>query len=214
MEIKVGNKKLNIKKWKGKNKKDFIRLVNDSDTDNQKLLDILVYSCIEEDVILSTEEFRYVLTRIRAYSLGETISFEFYCDKCQEIFHREMKLIDIIRYTYKPLKEIKFDKTKIKLGEIKNKEIYTEKVSEDPDYDFLFRIESINGNDTFTLTELMDIIDNFDIDVIEKVMEIYEDHRFKVDDTNIVKCDCGHEMIFQFDELPGFFPEKWFDSEE
>lgn len=212
MKIIVGDKNLTITKWKGKNKKDFIRLVNDQDSNNQQLLETLVYSCIEEDVILSTEEFRYVLTRIRAYSLGELIKFEFLCDECQEVFHREMELNDIITYSHKTLKDIKVPGAKIKFGDIKNKAIYTEKIAEDPDYDFLFRIASINGNDTFTLSELEEILDNLDIDVLEEVMSIYEEHRFKVQDVNTVTCDCGNEMQFKFDELPGFFPENWFEE--
>lgn len=212
MKIKVGDKELTISKWKGKNKKDFVRMVGNQDIDNQQLLETLVYSCIEEDVVLSTEEFRYVLTRIRAYSLGETIKFDFFCDECQNVFTRELELKDIITYSHKKLKDIKIPGAKIKFGDIKNKTIYTEKIAEDPDYDFLFRIASINGNDTFTLSELEDILDNLDIDVLEEVMSIYEEHRFKVQDVNTVTCDCGHEMTFKFDELPGFFPDNWFED--
>lgn len=216
MKIRVGSKDITIQKWKGKNKKDFIKLLKETDDSiecEEKMMDILVYSCIEEDVILSTEEFRYVLSRIRALSLGEEIEIEFYCDKCQEIFKQTFNIKDVINFSYKPLKEIKIPGAKIKLGEIKNKKIYTEKIAEDPVYDFLLRIESINGNTTFNLTELEEIVDSMDLDVYENVMSIYKEHKFKILDVNTVKCNCGNEMLFKFDELPGFFPDSWFDED-
>ncbi|QAU04559.1 hypothetical protein Va1_276 [Vibrio phage Va1] len=210
--IKMGDKTLTISKWKGRNKKEFTRLLNDPEKNEQQMMDSLVYSCIEEDVILSTDEFRYALSQIRAYSLGEEIDFEFYCDKCHKTFNKKMNISDIIRFDYKPLKTIKVGDVKIKLGNIKNKAIYAEKVVEDPLYDFLMRIDEINGNDTFSLLELEEIIDELELDVLEEIMKIYEDHRFKIDDINTVKCECSHEMTFKFDELPGFFPESWFEE--
>lgn len=213
MKLTVGEKTITISKWKGKNKKNFVKLLNSDEPNEQKVMDTLVYSCIEEkDVILSTDEFRYVLSKIRALSLGENIDFEFYCEKCKEIFKRRIKISDTIRYTYKDLKEIKIPGAMIKLGPVKNKEMYLNKIAEDPDFDMLFRIESINGNDTFTLNELENIIDDLDIDVLEKVVSIFDEHKFKIDDTNTVTCDCKHEMKFKFDELPDFFPSSWFDE--
>ncbi|UOK16787.1 hypothetical protein [Vibrio phage phiKT1024] len=211
-KIKMGDKTLTINKWKGRNKKEFTRLLNDPEKNEQQMMESLVYSCIDEDVVLSTDEFRYILSQIRAHSLGEDINFEFYCDKCNETFKKTLRISDIIRFNHKPLKNIKVDGVKIKLGEIKNKEIYAEKVVEDPLYDFLMRIEEINGNDTFSLLELEEIIDELELDVLEEVMKIYEDHRFKIDDINTVTCECSHEMTFKFDELPGFFPESWFEE--
>lgn len=211
MKIKVSDKTITINKWKGKNKKEFTRLLNDPKANEQQMMESLVYSCIDEDVILSVDEFRYVLSRIRAISLGEEINIEFYCNECEKTFTKSFELKDIIRFNYKELKEIKVNNIHIKLGNIKNKAIYSEKVAEDSNYDFLFRIEEINGNDAFSLNELEEIVDDIDLDDLEKIMEIYEDHRFKIDDINTVECECGHKMKFQFDELPGFFPDSWFE---
>lgn len=214
MKIQVGNKTLTISKWKGKHKKEFISAINNNQ-DNQneeKIKNILVYSCIEEDVVLTPDEFRYVLSRIRAYSLGEEIKIDFYCPKCGETFEKIFQIKDIIRPEYKKLQEIKVQDLEIKLGEIKNKEIFYEKILEDPIYELLFKVKSFNGNDTFNLEELEELFDNLDIDVLEKVLEIYEEHRFQIDDINSVTCECGNSMVFEFDELPGFFPENWFGN--
>ena len=171
----------------------------------------LVYDCITENVILSTEEFKYVLSRIRAFSLGENIDIDFYCSECGKQEIKTFKLIDIIRGTYKPLKEIKVKNVHIKLGEIKNKDFYIKKIQEDENFDFLLRIEEFNSDRTFTLEKLIDIIDNLDIDILTEILEIYEDHKFKIDDINVIECDCGFSEKYEFDELPGFFPESWFE---
>ena len=78
MKIKLGNKELTIRKWKGRDKKKFMAAVNAELLDEQEITNSLVYDCIEEDVALSDDEFKYMLSKIRAYSLGEDISIEFY----------------------------------------------------------------------------------------------------------------------------------------
>lgn len=216
MKVQVGNKTLTISKWKGKNKKEFIKCINENNQTSQvdndsKIKDILVYSCINEDVILTPDEFRYVLSRIRAYSLGEDITINFYCPKCGETFEKIFQIKDIIKPEYKKLTEIKVDDLCIKIGDIKNKDIFYEKIKEDNIYELLFKVKSFNDNDTFNLEELEELFDSLDIDILEKVLEIYEEHRFKIDDINSVECECGNTMIFEFDELPGFFPENWFE---
>ena len=209
MEIVLGDKTLHYRKWKGHNKKKFISLMN-SENDQKEIADALVYSCIEEDVPLSPDEYKYMMSRIRAYSLGEEIKMEFYCKECGNIFTKDLLIKDLIRFKYKKLDEIKFKDIMIKLGKIKNKDFYLQKIQEDINYDFLLRIEKFNDSDTFTLEELENIIDDLDIDILENIMEQYLDAKFRLDDINTITCDCGHEHTYQFDELPGFLPESWY----
>lgn len=211
MKLIVGDKTLTIRKWKGKDKRNFINSINKDNINENEVMSALVYDCIEEDVILSVDEFRYVLSRIRAYSLGEDINIEFLCSACEHIHPKTFKLEDIIRYTYTPLNEIKVSGNVIKLGPIKNKDLYIKRMSEDEIFDFLMRIESFNGDDTFTLESLTDQIDDLDIDVLTEIMDKFESCKFKIDDQNSVTCpECGHVDEFIFDELPGFFPDNWF----
>jgi hypothetical protein len=212
MKIQVGNKNLTIRKWKGKDKKAFINALKKNDVQQNEIMDVLVYSCIEEDVVLSVDEFRYVLSRIRAYSLGEDISIDFLCSECGTLYTKIFKLKDIIRYTYNGLNEIKVQGHVIELGEIKNKDAYVELVLKDPLYDLLLRVESIDGDDAFTLESLISTFDELDVDVLDEIIDIWESSKFKLDDLNIVTCSneqCGKETTYVFDELPSFFPESW-----
>jgi hypothetical protein len=213
MELKLGNRTIHIRKWKGKDKKNFINSLKSENVDKLKLMNTLVYDCIEEDVILSNEEFKYVLTRIRAESLGEEFDIEFYCDGCGSLFTKKLLLKDIITYSFDELKEINVHGISIKLGPIKNKEVYLDLMDKDENYDFLLRIESFNGDDSFTLKELEEKIDDLDLDVLTDIMEIYHKSRFTVKDVNTITCNCGKSHRYIFDEIPGFLPEDWFKLE-
>lgn len=212
LKLKVGNKVINCRKWKGKDKKRFISAINKENVSETEVMESLVYDCIQEDVILDVEEFRYVLSRIRAYSLGENIHIDFYCENCGGLYEKDFKLKDIISYSYKGLSELKSGDTVIKLGEIKNKELYTKYIQEDDIYDLLLRVEQFNGDNAFTLETLVDKFDDLDIDVLADLLEQFEQSKFKVDDVNSVECThCKKETNFKFDELPEFFPETWFN---
>ena len=63
------------------------------------------------------------------------------------------------------------------------------------------------------LEDLEKKFDDLDIDVLTEVMRQFNEARFKIDDVNVVKCQCGKEQAYQFDELPGFLPESWFIEE-
>lgn len=210
MKISIGSKNLEIRKWKGSDKKNFLLALKKKDVDITQVMQTLVYDCISEEVALSPDEFKYVLSRIRAYSLGEEFNVEFYCKDCTNTFKRTFTLKETVRFTYKPIQEINVQVVKIKLGEIRNKDFYIKKIAEDTEYDFLLRISSINDNESFSLQELEDIIDDINIDILTDIVEIWEDHKFKIDDVNTVKCDCGKSHTYKFDEIPEFLPTMWF----
>ena len=215
-KVQVGNKTVTIRKWKGADRKLFVKTIKERNLESPDLTNGLVYNCIDENYTFNAEEFRYLLTRIRAFTLGENIKFKFSCSECKEIFEEERELKDILKPKYKELKEINVDNINIKIGEIKNREFYQKIISENYDdsvfYDFLLRIESFNGNDMFTFDELVEMFDDLDVDVLEKIIEIWEDSKFEIDDVNEVVCPkCSHKMNYIFDEIPEFFPTKWFE---
>lgn len=218
MKLQINNKEITIRKWKGKDKRNFVKSIgetaDDGNSTETSILNSLVYSCIEEDVILSPEEFKFVISRIRSISLGETINYEFRCEECNHVHSLECKITDIIKDIQGNKKDtISTEGVEIKLGEIRNKDFYNTKVLEDESYDLILRIAEINGADTFTLDEVIDFLDDLDLDVLEDVLEQYDEIRFRVDDTNEVSCpECKFTESYKFDEMPGFLPETWFTN--
>lgn len=214
MKLDLGNKTITIRKWKGKDRKKFISALNKLSevpdlTSEMEIMQALVYSCIEEDVVLSLDEFRYVLSRIRAYSLGEEVSLTLECPSCATVHTSKHKLSNIIRFENKGLTDIVVGDVTLELSEPSNREIYIAKVAEDPIYDLILRIREFG--DAYTSEEIEEALEDLDIDVLDKILEIYEDRRFKVKDIAKIQCPkCEAQQLYSFDEIPGFFPDEWF----
>lgn len=214
MKIKLKDQEITVRKWKGKDKKKFMNEMNQPEPDEAKIMQALVYNCIEEeDVVLSTDEFKYVISMIRSISLGDEIKYNFFCTECEETTERKYYITDIIRGTFGEGNTIEAEGVSITLGEIRNKEFYAKKIQEGSIFDFFLRIKEINGNDAFDLEFLIDFFDDLDLDVLDDVLKQYDAIRFKVDDVNDFVCDCGHTESYHFDELPEFFPSSWFNED-
>lgn len=214
MKVKLNNQEITIRKWKAKEKKEFLNTVRNSES-LDTLQDVLVYNCIEEKVALNADEFKYVMTQIRSYSLGDEIELEFFCDSCKSKFLNTIKLQEIIKPIISNLKEIETKNYRIKLGNIRNVDFYKETIKNNPneekDYDFYLRIESINGDESMTLEEIVELFNEMNIDEFDSVFERWEDIRFKIDDTSEISCkNCEDKVKYSFDEVPGFFPPAWF----
>ena len=216
MKIKLNsNKELTIRKWKAKEKKEFLNTVRTNQS-LDSLQDVLVYNCIEEKVALNAEEFKYIMTQIRSYSLGNEIELEFYCDCCKSKFLSTIKLDEIIKPIISNKFDIKTKNYKIKLGSVRNVDFYKETIKKNPleekDYDFYLRIESINADDSMTLEEIVELFNEMDIDEFDSIFNQWEDIRFKIDDVADIACiKCDNSVKYSFDEIPGFFPPSWFN---
>ena len=80
----------------------------------------------------------------------------------------------------------------IKIGEIKNADFYKNIIEQNPseekDYDFYLRIESINSDDSMTLEEIVELFNEMDIDEFDSIFSQWEQMRFKIDDTAEISC--------------------------
>lgn len=213
MKLKL-DKEFTIRKWKAKEKKAFLNTIRTSES-LESLQDILVYGCIEENVAFNAEEFKYVLSQLRSYSLGDEIELEFFCESCKSKFIRTVKLSDIVKPIFSKMKEIKTKNYNIQIGHIRNPDFYKkitrENPSEEKDYDFYLRIHSINSDDSMTLDEIVELFNEMDIDEFDSIFEQWESMRFKIDDITDIECKkCGDTVKYSFDEIPGFFPPAWF----
>ena len=214
MKLKIGSNEVTIRKWKAKEKKAFLSTIKKGES-LDTLQDVLVYGCIEEKVVFNADEFKYAITKIREFSLGSNIELEFYCNSCKSKFLDTIKLEEVVKPIYSNKKNISTKNYEIKIGTIRNIDFYNKTIKENPseekDYDFYLRIESINDNDCLTLAEIVELFNNMDIDEFDSIFEQWEDIRFKIDDTKEVKCKkCSSSVVYSFDEIPGFFPTNWF----
>ena len=105
----------------------------------------------------------------------------------------------------------------IEISEIQSREHYSKAIAKCESteeifmVDFLYHIHKLNSDDTFSFDELNEYFDDLDVDVVEKIFDKYNNMRFKVDDLSEVECPhCKFKETYQFDDLPGFFPNEWF----
>jgi len=218
-KLKLRDNTINFRKWKVKDRKKFIdSLRNEDNIDERKISESLVYDCIDNDIVLSSDEFRYVLTKIREESIGDTVDFNFTCSKCKEDFTVTYKLDDILKPEYKEYSDIIIDDINIEIGDISlKKEFYDKYISECENMseiyfiDFLAHIKSINSDTSKSFNELTEYFEDLDTDIFDQILDKWEEMRFKINDKNEVTCShCGFKEDYIFDDIPDFFPKKWF----
>lgn len=216
--LDLRGKKLKFRKWKAKDKKNFIKKIKTSENVKERdLTNELVYDCLEDkNIALSIDEFRYVISKIREKSLGSDVKFELFCDGCKTKFNTTEKIGDIIKQKYKKYKNISVNDIDITIDEPINVKFYYDTINRcetDDEYnfvDFLLRIKKINDIDTFKFDELVDYFDNLDITVLDEILTKWEEMCFVVDDVKEVECPhCKAKQKYKFDIIPDFFPENW-----
>ena len=146
--------------------------------------------------------------------LKNKIEFDFNCSDCSEEFNYLCDLEVIVKPVQKKYGDIITGSHSFKMGPLKNRSFYENEMknkNKEEKYiaDFVLHVSTYNDND-YTFEDMLHIIDELDIDIFEEIFKQWEDMRFKIDTDHIVKCPhCGYEELYEFDVLPGFFPDSW-----
>lgn len=213
-DIKVGNKIIKARKWKAKDRKLFRKKLVESEGKNiSKIIsDVLVYNCLENpNIALTDEEIQYLFIQLRKISISDKFKFEFECENCGHKNELILKIDDVIKPVYKEYEPIIVDNITIEIQDIKNKKFYEENKDEyDDAKELAFRIKSFNGDTSKSFNELVEIFENMDINTFDKIYQKFQEMNFHIDNTYACECkNCGHKNLFEFDEIPGFFPDTW-----
>lgn len=209
--IKLNGYEVNARKWKAKEKFKFKEIISNDNI--QEFVKLLVYDCLDREVAFSESEYKYVLSQIRSHSLGNIIKLEFNCEKCNTRFVEDINLDDVIKPEYEKIVPIVTKKHNIKLGTVKNKDFYKRVISQAPDeLDFYLRIETINDEEVFSIEEVVNYFSEMDIDEFDEIMKQWDIIKFKINDIHSIKCkNCNDISNYQWDEIPGFFPNSWYN---
>lgn len=212
--LKIRDKEIKFRKWKVKDRKNFITALKNNDRDG---VERIVFDCIEKQVPLTEEEFKYVMMNIRSVSIGEDLAFNIDCEQCEEEFSYITPVTEAITPNFKEFGVIKSGNFSLKMGEIANKEYYEDAIRQCRDdeekafIDFLYHVKEINGSDAFTFDKLYNTINELDIGIGEDIFRQWEEMRFTFDTVKQLECPhCNHLQFIKFDELYGFFPDSWF----
>lgn len=214
MKIDVNGQTFEFRKWKGRDKKLFLDAIKRKELSPLTTLSILVDSCLDtKPENLTIDEYKYLLGQIRIQSLGNDLSVALNCSSCDHVFEYKYKISDVMRPVQSTLTEFSKDGLTVKFGRVKNQKNYIEQVSINKELDVLYQIEKINDSDTFTMDELENILDDLDLDILESLLSHFNKNRFRLENIVEVECpECKFDNKFEFDELPGFFPDSWFKA--
>lgn len=219
-ELKIrDNKTIHIRKWKVKDRKAFKNLLSKEEMTPFDIANVLVFPCIKEkNTLLTAEEIKFVLSKIREISISDSFTFEFICDNeaCQKVNTVVLKIEDINKPKYEKWSEVSIGETTVTFNEKVNAEFYYNKIfsdvtDEEKKYiDLALHIEKLGDMDTLSFTDIMELFDELDTDVIDAIFEEYNKQKFVQDNTTEVKCTCSKVQKFMFDEVPGFLPASWY----
>ncbi len=209
---KIRDTEVKYRKWKVKDKKKFM-----NSEDKRDLRDALVYDCLEDKTItLSEDEYKYILMKIRETSLEDKVHYTFKCVKCEQLYDFDADLNTIMSGEFLPYGDIIYKDHIFTMSSLKNREFYEGAIdaadSKDEKYliDFILHINAYNDNDGYSFQQLNEIMNELDADVFEKIIVKWEEMRFKLNNIYEVQCPhCNNVELFEFDDLPGFFPESW-----
>jgi hypothetical protein len=210
---KIRDKEVKYRKWKVKDKKKYTKALIGKNAND--ITDALVYDCIEDkNLPLTANEYRYMLMKIRTETIGSSAVFNFKCNFCNKKFEIEEDINNVISPTYKDYGILKIDKITLKMGHIKNKQIFNEYIINAKTLreiyliEFLMQIEEINGEDVFTIEYLNDFIDDLDYGDAEELFYQWEEMLFNIDSKHKATCPhCNHTDEYNFEKIPDFYPD-------
>jgi hypothetical protein len=216
------NKIIHLRKWKVKDRKLFKKVVDErgENLSPNDMARTLIFPCIrEKNILLTDEELKVVLYKLREISIGETFEFTFECSNelCQKENTLDIKMKDVNKIKQSDWAPVTIGENVVVFGETIDPAFYYEKMAEQrtPDdkqiADLAMHILSINGEETTGAVKMMEYLENLDVGDLDKIFEEYKKQQFIQDNIFTVKCKyCKKPQKFMFDDIPGFFPETWF----
>jgi putative baseplate hub subunit protein len=217
IDLNVGNKIVKIRKWKVKDrenfKKDLLKNKDSAEKVAKVTLDNLVYNCLDKEYALNPDEIQYVFNNIRINSISDEVEFKYICKNCNKQESQIVKISEIHKGHFYNEDKIEVKNITILLQDVKNVKMYNDTIfkSETPWIDdLIYHIKSFNGDESMSFQKLKDLFLDLDVDILDEIMDKYDDIRFKLDKEYDVICpECGNTHTYIFDEIPDFLPQKW-----
>lgn len=208
----LNGREIYFRKWKVKDRIALEKAESQSDVRQN-----LVYNCIEDKTIVFDDyEYQYVLIKLRQASIGDEITYHFSCEHCQTPFEYVSSLEETMEPIMANYAPIEVPGYKIEVGPVHNRKAYEKELFSISDIstrkiaDFAMHIIAINGNRKYGFRDIMDILVELDVDTFQNIWNAWNQMHFRLNRVHRIECPhCNSSMLVTFDDLPGFFPEKW-----
>ena len=215
--LKIGNRTINVRNWKVRDRiklKELLKEANSEKKQQEIILDVLVYNCIEGKVALNEDELEYLFAQLRVNSVGDDIRFKYTCpnEDCNEQVELGLKISNVYKPKFKKLSNITVSNINIELQEVQNIDYYNRKMKESTTpslTDLILHIKSLN-NEQKSENQILHIFEELDTKDMDTILDKWDSMRFTLDRVNNLKCPyCGREESFEFDEIPDILPQTW-----
>jgi hypothetical protein len=219
MEIKLGkNKKVQIKAWKTKTKKEFLNIIKNKKDKltEEDILNTLILPYIEpNNIYFSEEELQYLLINIRNISVSENIKFITKCNNCNKDIEIDTNILNLCEYKENQYPIIKDD---ISWKDIENERILKTNITKYKDelpgnIEMFMHIDGIENKKFKNLDEIIEFFEDLTLEESNKISKDYSEIQSSIEIKYTTDCsDCSHQDTYIFDEIPDFFnpllPEK------
>lgn len=205
------NKIIKIIPWKGKTKKDFVKIFKEKQekVSEVDIINTLILPYINKpELYYSAQEIQYILTQIREISISDKIDFSIVCDGCSKNIDISTTLDDMYTYTPHKFNEIIDD---IKWRDLRSSNSFISLCSQYPeeiqtDVYLMSHIEKYHDIIITNFDDIIEICDNLSIDEINKLSSDFSKIDSKFEMKNNIKCQhCNLEKKYNFDIIPSFF---------
>ncbi len=225
-EVQLGiTKAVHFKPWTGRTKKEFNKLISDTNDVEELNIDrtmkILIRDYIfEKDIYLSDIEYQYLLLRLRDESLSDECQFESMCPECNEMKTISAKTSEVYRFvpSQYPKEDSEIGVTYIDINSDSDFEKQVSEITDSKDYDGITTGTDIEvamhiKKDQKTPLEILDMIDNTTLKNLTKMMENLRGtapslEMYKEDNCTNRECKMyGKSVKYYTDDIPDVFSE-------
>lgn len=214
----ISGMNIEFRKWKVREKLDLdVVDADNSITPTEKQVrkrEIFVYNCLKNRVVFDIEQYNYVLSLIREYSIHNPIEFPIECSSCHKQFVKSLRTPSIITYREANYAPIEVEGYTFDMGNVV-----------DPMYDFdvldctttakrlivdfAYHVKTVNG-ERMEISSIIDIIEDMDVDIYQKLFNEFNKQKFLCDFAQDIECPhCGSVDKYELDDLETFFPVSW-----
>ena len=223
ISIDYGDKVINFRKWKGKERRLVNELLTSSMNENE-INDILTYGCMQEVFYLSDDEKIYTMYILKKHSMTDVFLLNYVCDKCKTVNVEVVSFSDILEpklNNFSNISNISVESIEIEFGNISNNAFTIDTIKKQLTtfdrnfYEMALRIKSIKIDNniftTFSLEEIVYFLDNLDSNIFDEIYTLYKEQKFSL--TPSIECTCTESTCnnvtkLHIDTIPNFV-EEW-----
>lgn len=217
--IKLGDKTVQVRKWKGKDRNVFKKLLANTNTKPKEILNTMVIECLQDkDVALSPDMLEYLFIKVRELSISDNFDVKWKCanPECNEVNNINLNVNDVFSTSFEGYSEINVQDYKFEIKAPVNAKFYNkaiQDISQDTDVEiveFALCVSAVNNEIDFTFDELVEFLEELDTETIDQIIYMFNKMKFKIDKIHELTCEkCKQKVKYEFDEIPDFFPQNW-----